>query len=132
MHRLKSLEKEIKAHEYCPDQIGYYFCCEFVDMTLDDLEPLKELLVKHKIIGPDNSLETVKAEEPQEDFTAIADEWHFTDEVKAEFKSIIDDADAYYIVNINGPDARSLSDWSSIRVLQKGEQFAELEFYICD
>lgn len=35
MHRLKSLEKEIKAHEYCPDQIGYYFCCEFVDMTLE-------------------------------------------------------------------------------------------------
>ena len=75
-------------------------------------------LVKHKIIGPENSLEPVKAEEPQEDFIAIADEWHFTDEVKAEFKSIIDDADAYYIVNI--------------RVLQKGNQFAELEFYICD
>jgi len=34
-------------------------------MTLDDLKPLKELLVKHKIIGPDNSLETVKAEDPQ-------------------------------------------------------------------
>ncbi len=81
MHRLKSLEKEIKAHEYCSDQIGYCFCCEFVDMALDDLEPLKELLVKHKI---------------------------------------------------NGPDARNLSDWSSIRVLQKGNQFAELEFYICD
>ena len=132
MHRLKDIENEIRANEYSEGQISYFFCCELVDMTLDDMSQLKELLVKHKIIGPDNRIEPVKLENPQEDFSALAEEWHFTDHVKEQLLSVIEDSDGYYIADIKGPGAKSLSDWSSIRLLQKGNQFAELEFYICD
>ena len=132
MNRLKEIEKEIRSKEYIDGQVGFYFCCDLVEMTHDNTEPLKEILIKNKTIGSDNEIELVRTDDWKEDFTAIADEWHFDEGIRTQLMAVIEDADVYYTVKFLGPDAENLSNWCSARVIQKGDRFAEMEFYICD
>lgn len=129
---LKMIEKTIDEINYTVDQISYYFACDLVSMTSSDLKPLKEILVMHKIIGPEDNVTLTEINEPGTDIGSICREWHFDDDITSRITKLVEQSDGYYEMWADGSFASRGNLMSICRVLQKGEEFALLEFYICD
>ena len=129
---LKMIEKTIDEINYTVDQISYYFACDLVSMTSSDLKPLKEILVMHKIIGPEDNVTLTEINEPGTDIGSICREWHFDDDITSRITKLVEQSDGYYKMWADGSIASRGNLMSICRVLQKGEEFALLEFYICD
>ena len=123
---LKAIEEEIKRAGYAESQITFSLWCE------SDQKPLKEILVKNKVIGAEDNITLTKVDELAADMEAICREWYFEDEITLKLVNIAQSADGYYNVWADGSYAAYGYLWSTCRLLQKGNEFVILEFYICD
>lgn len=119
---LKKIEADIE--EYCEGQICYYYHCELLTAPLDDVANLKEVLIRNKVIGKDDNVESIKIDDVAADFEPISDEWRFSEDIKQRFLEVIKNADGYYKVYED--------DWSTCRIIQKEDEAVLLDFYICD
>lgn len=63
---------------------------------------------------------------------AIEEEINFEDEITSKLVNIAQRADGYYNVWADGSYAAYGYLWSTCRLLQNGNEFVILEFYICD
>lgn len=131
MDMYPELKKIQKEHEYFE---GVYFCfaCDLVAMTLDDPEPLKDMLIEHKVLGKEDNISLSKVEDPASDINAICDEWHINEQFRKTFIEMIESADAYYEMTADGSYAAGGYLWSMCRVVQKDGEFVLLDFYLCD
>lgn len=129
---LKNIQKEIDSTCFADDQVSFCFCCDMVSMDLSDLNPLKEILVKDKVIALDDVVTLTKVDDPIEDMESICAEWHFKEKITSELSHIVENADGYYRIWADGTYASYGYLWSACRLLQKGNEFYLLEFYICD
>lgn len=121
----KKIEAELEGEEYFCDGIGFYFFCDSVATIGDNYETLKKILITNKMIGKDDNIELVKIENPVSDFEPIGNEWHFNEQIKKRFVDILKEADVYYSLT-------SDDSWSTCRIIQKGDEYVLLEFFICD
>lgn len=126
---LKKIEDELEGEEYFSGGLGYYFICDTVPITWKNVETIKEILIKNKVIGEDDNVELSKIEDPLSDFELISDKWHFSEDIKKGFIDILKEADGYYSYI---PDGAYGCVWTTRRLLQKGEELVILEFYISD
>ncbi len=129
---LKAIEEEINRAGYAESQITFSLWCESVPMNMSDQKPLKGILVKNKVIGADDNITLTKVDELAADMEAICREWYFEDEITSKLVNIAQSADGYYNVWADGSYAAYGYLWSTCRLLQKGNEFVILEFYICD
>ena len=129
---LKRIENELEGEEYINGGIGYYFLCELIPTTVENVETIKEMLLRNKVIGKDDNVELVKIKDPVTDFETISDEWHFSEQIKKSFLDIFNEADEYYSLTADGSYASYGDLWSICRVLKKGDELVLLEFYITD
>lgn len=129
---LKNIEKEIDSTCFTDDQVSFCFCCDIVSMDLSDLNPLKDTLVKNKVISSDDVVTLTKVDAPTEDVESICEEWHFKESITSILSRIVENADGYYRIWADGTYASYGYLWSTCRLLQKGNEFYLLEFYICD
>lgn len=129
---LKKIEKKIDETSYTVDQISYYIGCDLVTMTLSDLKPLKDALLRNKIIGAKETLTLTRIDDAVTDIRAICQEWHFDDDIASRLTNIVEQSDGYYKMWADGSYASYGNLTSVCRVLQKGEEFVLLELYICD
>ena len=86
----------------------------------------------HKIIGPEDNVTLTEINEPGTDIGSICREWHFDDDITSRITKLVEQSDGYYKMWADGSIASRGNLMSICRVLQKGEEFALLEFYICD
>ena len=128
---LKDIERKIDETNYTVDQISYCFGCDLVPMTLSDLKPLKDILVKNKTISSEDIITLTGIEDAVADIKAICQEWHFEDDITSRITNIVEQSDGYYKMWADGSYASYGNLMSVCRVLQKGEGFVLLEFYIC-
>ncbi len=129
---LKKIENKIDETSYTVDQISYYFGCDLVPMTLSDLNPLKDALLRNKIIGSEDNVSLTRIDDTVTDIKAICQEWHFDDDTASRLTNVVQQSDGYYKMWADGSFASYGNLTSVCRVLQKGEEFVLLEFYICD
>ena len=130
--KLKKIEDELEGEEYFNGGIGYYFACDLVPSMGVNIESIKEILIKNKVIGRDDNVELVKTDDRVSDFETISDEWHFNEQIKTGFLDIFKEADEYYCITADGTYASYGYLWSICRVLKKGDELVLLEFYITD
>jgi hypothetical protein len=126
---LKELEKKIAYEE---GQISFFFACDLVPMSLSDLGPLKEILVKNKVIAKDDNVSLTMIDDPLTDMGGICREWHLDDEISARLLHIVQKADCYYLVRADGTYSAYGYLWSECRIVYKDNEFILLEFHICD
>lgn len=129
--RFDQIEKALNASDHF-DGIGYYAACSRVSMTSDDLAPLKEVLIKDKVIDPEDNVELIKVEDPLADLTGLCDEWHIEPDVKKALIDITGSVDGYYKVWADGSYASYGYNWSTCRLFCRGDEFVLVEFYLCD
>ncbi len=129
---LKELEKEIEKTDYEDGQITFNIWCELVPMDMSDLNSLKDILVKNKVIAAEDNVTLTKIDEPAADMEPICQEWHFGAEITSRLVNIAENSDGYYSVWADGSYAEYGYLWSTCRILQKGNESVVIEFYICD
>ena len=129
---LKKIENKIDETSYTVDQISYYFGCDLVPMTLSDLNPFKDALLRNKTIGLKDNVTLTTIDDAVTDIRAICQEWHFDDDIASRLTNIVEQSNGYYKMWADGSFASYGNLTSVCRVLQKGEEFVLLEFYICD
>ena len=130
--KLKKIEDELEGEEYFNGGIGYYFACDLVSSMGVNIESIKEILIKNKVIGKDDNVELVKTDDRVSDFETISVEWHFSEQIKKRLLDIFKEADEYYCITADGTYASYGYLWSICRVLKKGDELVLLEFYITD
>ena len=93
---LKNIEEEIEKENDAADPIYFCFCCDQVKMDLSDINPLKDILVKNKVVASDDIVTLSKLDEPVSDMKNICEEWHFKDEITSSLINIVENSDGYY------------------------------------
>ena len=125
-------EIEDKGIEHTEGQVGFFFTSCSVEMTLEDMTPLKKVLTEHKIIGEDDNVSLVKLEDPDSDIRAVCKEYYVSPDLAERFIGVIKEADDYYKVWADGFYEKTGYLWSDCRVVCKDSEYVLLEFYICD
>ena len=122
---LKKLEREIDVFD---DQISFCFFCELVP----DVDSLKQVLVRNKVIGPEDEIALEVVEDVSADILAICSEWRFDPDVSSRLCSIALGADVYYRMSATGSYALYGYLTSECRVLSVDGSFILLEFDVVD
>lgn len=122
---LKKLEKEIDVFD---DQISFCFFCELVP----DVDSLKPVLVRNKVIGPGDIVSLDMVSDVSADIQSICSDWHFDGVVSSKLCSISLGADAYYRMSASGSYASYGYLTSECRVLLIDGSYLLLEFDIVD
>ena len=129
---IKKLEDTLKGNEYIDGQIGFYLTTCKVEMTLDDTQNLKQVLIDHKVIGKEDNVSLVKEENPDSDFKAVCKDYYISAELTEALIRVIKEADGYYKVWADGFYESSGYLWSTCKIVCKDQEFVLLEFYLCD
>jgi len=130
--KIQKIEDEVKKHEHVEGQVGFYFLSRKVAMSLEDLSNLKSTLLEEKIIGDEDKVFLVDADDPCEDIKAVCNDYYISSEFAQAFADVIEDADKYYKVAADGFYERTGYLWADCRVVSKDGEYVLMVFYICD
>lgn len=130
--RFKKIEEELDGNEYCDGGVSYYIAFDPVPMTGLDPGVLKELLVKNKVIAPEDNIDLIPVDDPAADLAALCDEWHLEAYVRQEFMDALARSDGYYLMWADGTYISCGNLWSKVRLFAGGSEYVLAEFYLCD
>ena len=104
---------------------------EKLKMSMEDIKPLKNVLVSVKAINASDELLLKQIENSKDDIDSLCSEWHFADDIRNDLLDIIEDADIYRL----GDEEyyiTSGSTYSVFRLLVKDNEYVLMEFYRTD
>ena len=129
--RLNKIEKRLEGEEFFEGGLSYCFEVEELKMSMEDIKPLKDVLVSVKAISASDELLLKQIENSKDDIDSLCSEWHFADDIRNDLLDIIEDADLYRV----GDEEyyiTSGSTYSVFRLLVKDDEYILMEFYRTD
>ena len=129
--RLNKIEKRLEGEEFFEGGLSYCFEVEELKMSMEDIKPLKDVLVSVKAISASDELLLKQIENSKYDIDSLCSEWHFADDIRNDLLDIIEDADLYRV----GDEEyyiTSGSTYSVFRFLVKDDEYILMEFYRTD
>ena len=129
--RLNKIEKRLEGEEFFEGGLSYCFEVEKLKMSMEDIKPLKNVLVSVKAINASDELLLKQIENSKDDIDSLCSEWHFADDIRNDLLDIIEDADIYRL----GDEEyyiTSGSTYSVFRLLVKDDEYVLMEFYRTD
>ena len=129
--RLNKIEKRLEGDEFFEGGLSYCFEVEELKMSMEDIKPLKDVLVSVKAINASDELILKQIENSRDDINSLCSEWHIEDDIRNDILDIIEDADLYRV----GDEEyyiTSGSTYSVFRLLVKDDEYVLIEFYRTD
>ena len=129
--RLNKIEKRLEGEEFFEGGLSYCFEVEELKMSMEDIKPLKDVLVSVKAINAADGLILKQIENSKDDIDSLCSEWHIEDDIRNDILDIIEDADIYRL----GDEEyyiTSGSTYSVFRLLVKDDEYVLMEFYRTD
>ena len=129
--RLNKIEKRLEGEEFFEGGLSYCFEVEELKMSMEDIKPLKDVLVSVKAISASYELLLKQIENSKDDIDSLCSEWHIEDDIRNDILDIIEDADIYRL----GDEEyyiTSGSTYSVFRLLVKDDEYVLMEFYRTD
>jgi beta-xylosidase len=129
--RLNKIEKRLEGEEFFEGGLSYCLDAEEVQMSMENIKPLKDALVSVKAISASDELILKQIENSRDDINSLCSEWHIEDDIRNDILDIIEDADLYRV----GDEEyyiTSGSTYSVFRLLVKDDEYVLIEFYRTD